>query len=380
MTVQNRTWLHRTRLAAFFSLLLLLLPGFPGHTGWLSLGTASQSQPILLLPSGAPPAPTVAYSRSIQAVQTPADGYLLHLPLVFSQADDQPPIPADRQAALDLYLQEYLSYTGMPINWTGSHSACDPGVTDPAFRAGVLRRINYYRAVAGVPAGITFSDASNLRAQAAALMMSANNALDHTPPSTWLCYSDLGAEGAGSANLAGGAYGWNAISLYMKDPGVNNSFTGHRRWILYPQTQHMGTGDIPYTSGYMAANALVVFDEHMWEPRPPTREEFVAWPPPGYVPYPVVYPRWSFSCPGADCSAAVVSMSSVGSALPVSLSPVVDGFGENTLVWISLGLSDGADWPKPAADTTYTVNIQNVLVDEQARSFTYGVIVFDPEH
>ena len=370
----------RTILAALFFLLALLLPALPSQAGLLSLGAATPAPPTLLPPPGAPLAKTSTSSApAIRAIQSPTDSYTIHLPLVLTPQEEQEPNPTDRQAALDLYLQEYLSYTATPINWTGDHVTCDPGVTDPAFRAAVLRRINYFRAMAGVPAQVTFSDDYNLKAQAAALMMSANNSIDHTPPTTWMCYSDLGAAGAVSANLAGGAYGWNAIRLYMQDPGSGNYFVGHRRWILYPQTQHMGTGDIPYTPGYMAANALVVFDEHIWEPRPPTRVEYVAWPPAGYVPYPVVYPRWSFAYTGADFSSAVVSMSSSGSALPVSQYPVVDGFGENTLVWIPMGLSDGAAWPQPAEDTTYSVNIQDVLISGQSRNFEYTVIVFAPE-
>src|SRR3954464_7620558 len=61
----------------------------------------------------------------------------------------------------------------------------------------------------------------------------------------------------------------------------------------------MGTGDVP-SSGpaddpYPAANELCVFDGNTFGPRPATREEYVAWPPPGYVPYQVVGPRWSFA-------------------------------------------------------------------------------------
>ena len=168
---------------------------------------------------------------------------------------------------------------------------------------------NYFRAMAGVPADITFSDESNRLAQAAAFMMSANHQIiSHTPPTNWICYSSDGAAGAGSSNLYLGVYAWNAITGYMKDPGGGNYFIGHRRWILYPQTQIMGTGDIPPVSNFSSSNALRVFDNHMWEQRPPTREEFVAWPPPGFVPYQVVFPRWSFSFAQADFSQAWVSM------------------------------------------------------------------------
>ena len=142
----------------------------------------------------------------------------------------------------------------------------------------------------------------------------------------------------------------------------------------------MGTGDVPFADGYTApaANALWVFDSHMGEPRPATREAFVAWPPPGYVPYTVVFPRWSFSYAGADFTTASVSMVSGGNNLAVSLAPVANGYGENTLVWVPAGLSDGAPWPKPQADTAYTVTIHHVIIAGQSRDFSYTVTVFAP--
>ena len=154
-------------------------------------------------------------------------------------------------------------------NWTGSHSACDPETTSADFLAAILRRINYFRAMAGVSNDVIFRNASNQKAQAAALMMSVNRDLSHDPPSNWTCYSDLGHSGAGSANLYLGRYGWDAIDGYIKDPGDGNYPAGHRRWILYPQTREMGTGDIPPVSGYPSAQALVVFDDHMSDGVPP---------------------------------------------------------------------------------------------------------------
>jgi len=72
-------------------------------------------------------------------------------------------------------------------------------------------------------------------------------------------------------------------------------------------------------TNYPAANAVwVVDDANYWGPRPATRNAFVSWPPPGYVPYPVVYPRWSFSYPSADFSAATVTMTSNGVPVPVA--------------------------------------------------------------
>ena len=283
-----------------------------------------------------------------------------------------------RQASLDNYRNHYLTSDGVPINWTGNLANCVPGTTSTAYRAAVAQRINYYRGMAGVPATITLNSTYSQKAQAAALMMSRNNDLNHTPPTSWPCYSEIGKQGAGSSNLALGASGPEAIDLYVRDNGGGNTAAGHRRWVLYPQTQQMGTGDIPATSGHWAANALYVFDSHIWEARPATREAYVAWPPPGYVPYTVVYARWTFAYADANFSSATVSMSRGGTNLSVSVSTPQNGFGENTLVWIPMGLNDGSDWPKPASDTTYHVTVSNVIISGQSRSFSYDVVIFDP--
>ncbi len=325
------------------------------------------------------PSRTIAPANSgIQPQTSAAATQYIYLPLIRQSRGGLSVNPQNRQDSLNFFLEQYLTSEGVGINWTGDHGSCNPGTTGQAFQQAVLRRINYFRAMAGVPAEVIFSDESNLKAQAAALLMSVNRQLSHSPPTSWTCYSADGAQGAGSSNLYLGVYSWSAVTGYMKDPGSGNNFAGHRRWILYPQTQVMGTGDIPPTQNYPPANALRVFDSHMWEARPVTREEFVAWPPPGYVPYQVVFPRWSFSYANADFSGASVSMESNASALSINQAAVVNGYGENTLVWIPLGLNDGAAWPFSGTDTTYTVAIHNVVINSQSRDFTYKVIVFNP--
>ncbi|MDP2045463.1 MAG: CAP domain-containing protein, partial [Deltaproteobacteria bacterium] len=230
---------------------------------------------------------------------------------------------------------------------------------------------------------VTFSDTYSAKNQKAALMMSVNKQLNHDPPISWTCYSPEGAEGAGNSNLALGVNGRDAIDLYIQDPGTGNGFVGHRRWIFYPQTQTMGTGDIPASNGFAPANSLWVFDGNYGGPRPVTREEFVAWPPPGYVPYQVTYRRWSFSYPGADFSSAAVTMTLDGVSLPVTLGPLATGYGENTLVWSPEGIDfvEGINretWPVPAKDTAYRVTINNVIISGVSRNFAYSVTVFDP--
>ncbi len=298
-----------------------------------------------------------------------------YLPLIHRAFELMPWIdPTDRQTSLDYFNQVYRASEGIPISWTGSHADCNAGETSPTFREAVQLRINYFRSMAGVPGTIQLSDEYSRKAQQAALMMSVNGQLSHNPPPSWLCYTAEGAQAAGSSNLFLGVYGPAAITGYMEDPGSGNYFVGHRRWILYPQTLQMGTGDIPNTGGYWPSNALWVFDENMWNPRPETREEYVAWPPPGYTPYQVVFPRWSFAYADADFSGATVAMSSGGQNIPVALQPVVNGYGENTFVWVP----DIPIGSPPPTDITYEVTVTGVKVNGVPHIFTYQVILFDP--
>jgi hypothetical protein len=316
-----------------------------------------------------------AYSFSIYENIIISSTNYAYLPQVRRAAEVMPWIdPSNRQVSLDYFNQVYRASEGVPIEWTGSHVGCNAGETSPAFRNAVQLRINYFRAMAGVPATILLSDEYNRKAQQAALMMSVNGQLSHNPPPSWLCYSAEGAEAAGSSNLFLGVYGPSAITGYIEDPGGGNYFVGHRRWILYPQTLHMGTGDIPTTGGNWSSNALWVFDDNLWDPRPPTRQEYVAWPPSGYVPYQVVFPRWSFSYANADFSGAAITMSSGGQNILVALQPVTNGYGENTLVWVP-DISSGAP---PLGDTAYNVTITGVKINGIPKDFSYQVVVFDP--
>lgn len=348
---------------------LLMIPGL------LIFGLAAARGDAIGEPRlGEPPqAPARALVEEPREAETGSAAYTLFLPSI------QTPPPwvntASRAESQQFFRTGYLGTSNIPTGWQGDHGSCHAGTTSGAYRAAVLRRVNYFRSMAGVP-GIKGLDAGyNEKAQAAALMMSVNRDLSHDPPADWACYTPAGSEAAGSSNLAYGYSGTDAIRGYMEDTGEYNFPLGHRRWILYPQTRWMGTGDIPATGGYPPTNALWVIDHgHYSDPRPATRSPFVAWPPPGYVPFQVVYPRWSFAWPDADFSKATVTMTRAGQGLAVVKLPVAAGYGENTLAWEPQANFNNP----PAADTRYTVTVGSVLIEGQARSFSYEVIVFDP--
>jgi len=331
---------------------------------------AAEPEPIL---GEAPPPPTPAQVEVMRGLAPTILGPTL-------------PITVDihsRECVRQMFNTLYRASVDFDTGWTGDIATCAPGTTTPELKDLVALRINYYRAMAGVPAVITFNPVFSDKSQQAAMMMSANNTLSHTPPPSWNCATTEGIEAAGNSNLALGSTGPDSIIGYMRDHGGGNTAAGHRRWLLYPQTVTMGTGDVPATdpATIPAANSTWVFDGNFGSARPATRDEFVCWPPAGIVPYQVVYPRWSFSYPSAGFGSATVTMTSGGNALPVRLEPVSNGAGENTIVWVPNNLDAGSFqtvWPKPDQDTDYVVQVQNVMVGGSPRDFTYTVTVFDP--
>jgi hypothetical protein len=278
------------------------------------------------------------------------------------------------------YISDYLPTRALPPEWTGSLATGTAGSTSQVYRNAVAQRLNWYRAMAGVPAWVSLDATFNSKAQQGALMLAANNALTHTPPPTWQFYTAAGAEALGNSNVCQGFQSDPAcIEQYIADQGTGNGAVGHRRWMLYPQTKLMGTGDV--VSGFNLWNALWIRDNNYGGPRPATRDEFVAWPPKGYVPYQVVFPRWSFSFPNANFSGATVTMTRGGSPVPIQLEAVTPNIGDNSIVWVADNRSI-TDWlvfvNPPSGDTTYNVTISNVVVGGQTRNFAYQVIVFDP--
>ena len=287
---------------------------------------------------------------------------------------------SSRENSRQFFNLVYGASENVPIDWNGSITNCAPGTNSATYLQAVLRRINYFRAMAGIPASITFSNEYSRKAQLAALIMSANNNLSHTPSNTWSCYTPDGDIAAQNSNLSLGNAGPDAVVGQIRDNGGNNTVAGHRRWLLYPQTRFMGSGSVPATGTNNDSGVVWVFDQFYGTARPATRDNFVAWPPRGFIPYQAMYARWSFAYPNANFSSAVLTVTSNGTPLTVSRETVVDGYGENTLVWIpaSLDANSLLSYSKPATDTVYHVTLNNVLVGGNPQNFAYDVTVFDP--
>ncbi len=332
-------------------------------------------------------------ASGLAAIAQPTAPHADDIPRLRALSERSPKIQADgepwsvdistREQARQFYRALYGISAGVPTDWNGNTATGVAGTTSATNKEAVRNRVNFFRAYAGVPAAVTMNATFSAKAQQAALMMSANRALEHEPPSEWMHYTADGAEAAGESNLAYGSNAAAAIDGYMADPGAGNAAVGHRRWVLYPQTLEMGTGDVDAQGEFRETNVLWVQDAQAHATRPPTRDDFVAWPPRGHVPHTLVWPRWSLSYPNADFSAATVTMTRDGAPIATSIESRGNrtDIPEPSLVWLYDGNSgdSAAAHARPAADVSYAVTVANISVGGQMRSFSYTVTVFDPE-
>ena len=287
--------------------------------------------------------------------------------------ENEPPIiPTDntaRLAAKELYQDYYIpsKSNGQEAQWTGDVSNCNQGSIAQEVKDKIFMRIAYYRRAAGLNNTISENSSKSDKAQLAALMMKANNQLEHNPPNTWKCFSQDGKDGAGSSLLTMSKNA-EAIDSYMRDQGANNGPVGHRRWLLWPRLQEIGIGNTNSTNAiWVLGNAGTA---------PTDAPEFIAWPHEGYVPDIMAFPRWSFSIKDADFSSTKVSMKdSNGSSISLDLEPLDTQFGDRTIVWVPEGIASNV-----SEDTTYTVTIKDVNVEGELKDYEYSVILFDPDN
>ena len=274
----------------------------------------------------------------------------------------------ERAAVAAFFDSVYSASEGVASGYTGNYASCTAGTISFAYQQAGTTRIAYFRAMVGLPSEVALSADWNARCQAAALMMTANQQLSHSPPASWTCYTAAGAEAAGKSNLAAGYSTLPAaVTGWVLDTSVLSA--GHRRWVLYPPEQTMGVG-ATFGNSY-PAYALWVIGGFGTRPATP---EWVAWPPRGYVPYQVVGGLWSFSYPSADFTAATVAVTWDGAAIGVRLEAVANGYGDNTLCWTVLGYSTA----RPTQDVRYHVTLDNVRIGGTPRTFAYDVTVIDP--
>lgn len=274
----------------------------------------------------------------------------------------------DRQAVNRAYLRRVAPNLAVRVRWTGSNRGCRAGSPSRHSQAATLASLNFVRAL-GHLGGVTFDRTLSLKAQRAALIMSANNSLSHLPPRRWKCWTRSGFDAAMHSNLAlayprltAGA----TILGYMTDAGDSNAAAGHRRWLMYPYTTQMGNGATRHT------NALWVLSTNDTSQPDPN---FVGWPTAGWFPAPLEPAgRWSLSASNESTNfigARVSVINGAGMRFRVHVYPVVIGYGKPTLVWHVGGIK---------AMGHYHVTVRNIRTTTHPLGFThsYTVRMFRP--
>jgi uncharacterized protein YkwD len=263
---------------------------------------------------------------------------------------------------------------------------CTAGTLNQAVITDALQTLNAIRALHHLPA-VTFSATDENAAQQAALMMAANGALNHNPPTTWKCYTAAGAAGAGSSDLYGGTISpylvWSTTQDYFagwmtETSNIVANNVGHRRWILDPCLGTVAYGRVSQVlsdGSRTDAAALKVFNNTGSNSYSGTLPPYVAYP---YGDYPAKYfdpsALFSFSAiidttnlannANVDFSKATVAVTSGTTALTVSnISYDNQGYGlPNNIQFAVAGVQSGV---------SYTVAINGVLVRGTSTNYSY---------
>lgn len=310
--------------------------------------------------------------------------------------------------------ESYVARTTWSVNYTTPNPPAGAEGTLPrSFVDDVERRLNFIRALCGVPANcrvnsgatVAIYDSDPIKpdpavtkaaaSQRAAFMMirtvpvNPNSALSHDPPRTNVGWTEAAWNASAKGNLCYGFYGPGAIDQYALDSiqgkigstSYWNTHVGHRRWLLALQATDYATGDTPGRM-FVGNGDTATAPTNVFYVMPKTAEldgsvraRFVAYPADGFFPVKLNSPLWSLSYPLADFSRATVSMKNAsGQSVPVQLVAPVVGYGENTLVWKPSGIPGTS----VSQDTRYDVTVSGISGDGVPSSHSYSVTLIDP--
>lgn len=294
------------------------------------------------------------------------------------------------------------------VGWTGTFPS-NPGTTSAAFVGDVQRRINYFRAMTGLPtnarvnsgslvqidAGDTFKPAvattKSAACQSAALMIAASynylngtvSGMSHNPAPAVPSWTTAAWNAAAKGNLAFGTYGPGSIDEYAVEELLANTATsqwnslvGHRRWLLVSTSTNFATGDYPGESAFRPPSNVLYIAQRSEEVAALTAPPFVCYPPKGYFPASLNSRFWSVSRKGADFSAATVQVvNAVGVKVPISSVQRDNSFGEPALIW---QVSGPAAERSATLDRRYRVTVQGIQGVGVPKSLVYDVTLINP--
>ncbi len=282
---------------------------------------------------------------------------------------------------LELYYKLYLYSNIDSVQWKGDSEQCICGDLIGDIYEKAEKRINFFRLMNGLEE-VRIKPHLNSKAQKAICLLKANNLLTHYPDTNMHCFSEDALRACTKSCLGHSDYKnfpeTAFITEFIHEYGDKNYFAGHRRWLLYSRLREFGFGATDNTMALHTADGV-------------TREkinpvEFIAYPWNGYVPYNLIYPKWSFSLADnkkVDFSKAVVSMQTEeGKEIQVEILPEFKNFLDPTLVWVAKGLFSEQEikyslnniYKRNYLNRKIWVEVKGVLVDGELKDYKYSVI------
>lgn len=333
----------------------------------------------------------------------------------------------------------YTYVAGAAVNppvLTKANGVPAAGELSLSFVKDVERRVNFFRAVAGVPAGVALMDsdtqkssatvainnsatyvpfqpaATTLKADAAqkSAYMIARTYKDRYYDGTYLygmyhvlttaskinglsAFSKEAWNGNLNSNLALGFFGPTAIDRYMSEDIENseageNSGVGHRRLVIGPTYTQFATGDVPgFYTGLADApgnpqirqstNALYVLQRPV--ETAVVAHDYTAYPAPGFFPAPLNTPYWSLGHPDAVFTPASTVTMSTSAGVPITTgTPLVTAVTPvPSLSWPVLDATASAR--SVAADQTINVTVSNFTIGGVPATRSYSVTLINPD-
>jgi hypothetical protein len=295
------------------------------------------------------------------------------------------------------------------VGWTGNYTG-NSGKTSAAFVDDVKRRLNYFRAMSGVPSNAKVNSGANVvitpadpfkpspftekssAAQDAALMMvrnfNANTGVDlaltHNPQPGLTGWSQASWNAMANGNFAFGVYGPGALTEYMVEALSSNIATsswnnlvGHRRWCLYPRATDFATGDQPGSTAAKPPSSVFYVLQNESEYDAGTSSGFVAFPSPGFFPAGLNSSYWSLSREGADFSSAKVKMTdSKGNPVPILKIDRSDNYGDPAIIW---NVGGAVSMTEVYNDMKYNITVSGIAGDLIPSSYSYSVTLINPD-
>lgn len=246
--------------------------------------------------------------------------------------------------------------------WNGDSKRCEYGELPDSTLYKVLDRFNYFRQNAGVMYPLQLDAERVQGCQEAAVMFAPIGVFTGSPTAaTHACYTDLAAV---MASVGQGVLESNpaqSVNVLMKDAKSTQLY--NRLSILNPVADNLGVGAAENNSFFVIGYKGILGDSSYY------KNHFISWPPAGYVPSMLMFPKWNFSIADNVKGATVEVTDAKGTKIPTTVA--VSEF--DTLMIKTLIFSPAIDYKTFKEGDTYTVNV--TLANK--RKFSYKVSIFD---